>query len=125
MLPSETVLLVEPEGPDRRLDQARLDEAGFNILLADNAHDAIRIMADLRPDVVVLEWILRDGESREVLLRAVEQPFRIPIIIYTWYKQAQESYHAVLADRILMKSSHENRLVEVIHEYFVGGRLFI
>jgi DNA-binding NarL/FixJ family response regulator len=68
------------------------------------------------PDVIVLEWILRDWGSVEVLHQAIAQPTRIPVIVNTRYQPAQQDYFAYLADRFLIKSSDIAPLLRAIRD---------
>jgi DNA-binding NtrC family response regulator len=68
------------------------------------------------PDVIVLEWILRDWGSVEVLHQAIAQPTRIPVIINTRYQPAQREYFAYLADRFLIKSLDISPLLRAVRD---------
>jgi DNA-binding NtrC family response regulator len=115
MLPA-TVLLVDTDTPLRALYYRYLRNEGYQVILADSGHEAVKIMARTPPDVIVLEWVLRDWGSVEVLQRAIRQPPRIPVIVNTRYEPARNEYFAYLADRFLVKSQDVSLLLQAIHE---------
>ena len=63
-----TVLIVEDEPAILELVAVNLEHAGFETLRARTAEDAGRLLSDILPDVVLLDWML---PGQWLLLRAV------------------------------------------------------
>ena len=53
-----SVLVVEDEEPARRLLAGNLQNAGYKVQVADDIPQAEELMRQIRPDLVVLSWIL-------------------------------------------------------------------
>jgi two-component system, OmpR family, phosphate regulon response regulator PhoB len=80
-----TVLVVEDEPAIQELIAYNLKQAGHQALRADNAEQAIRLVQDALPDLVLLDWMLPGLSGIELArrLRADRRTKAIPIIILT------------------------------------------
>ena len=63
-----TVLIVEDEPAILELVAVNLEHAGYETLRARTAEDAGRLLSDILPDVVLLDWML-PGQSGVALAR--------------------------------------------------------
>jgi len=80
-----TVLLVEDDEKSRELVARRLAWAGYRLLLAADGTDALRQVAEHRPDLVLLD-IMLPGISGFQVLREVRRhfsPVALPVIMMT------------------------------------------
>ena len=80
-----TVLIVEDEPAILELVAVNLEHAGYETLRAASAEDANRLLADILPDVVLLDWML-PGQSGVALARRLRGDARtreLPLIFLT------------------------------------------
>jgi len=80
-----TVLIVEDEPAILELVAVNLEHAGYETLRAATAEDANRLLADILPDVVLLDWML-PGQSGVALARRLRGDGRtreLPLIFLT------------------------------------------
>ncbi len=80
-----TVLIVEDEPAILELVAVNLEHAGFATLRARSAEQASRLLADILPDVVLLDWML-PGQSGVALARRLRGEARtreLPLIFLT------------------------------------------
>jgi two-component system phosphate regulon response regulator PhoB len=79
------VLVVEDEPAIQELIAYNLKQAGHQPLRADNAEQALRLMQDALPDLVLLDWMLPGLSGIELArrLRADKRTKTIPIIMLT------------------------------------------
>jgi len=80
-----TVLVVEDEPAILELISVNLEHAGFKPLRAPSAEAALRLLAEVLPDVVLLDWML-PGQSGVALarrLRAEARTRELPLIFLT------------------------------------------
>lgn len=80
-----TVLIVEDEPAILELVAVNLEHAGYETLRAASAEDAGRLLADILPDLVLLDWML-PGQSGVALARRLRGDARtreLPIIFLT------------------------------------------
>lgn len=82
---SEKILVVEDEPDINELIQINLRHAGFEVLTNQDAEGARQTLLDIRPDVVLLDWVL-PGMSGFQLLRHMRSDSRwrdMPVIMLT------------------------------------------
>lgn len=76
------VLIVEDNSDVRRLYAIGLNQHGFEVKLAANGAEAVERIADERPDVILLDWLMPLMDGPEVLSRLGENgKALIPIIV--------------------------------------------
>jgi two-component system alkaline phosphatase synthesis response regulator PhoP len=77
-----TILVVDDAPDIRRLTSDYLAHAGFRVLTAGTAEAALRITRTERPDLLVLDLGLPDGDGLDVA-RAIRRTSSLPIIMLT------------------------------------------
>lgn len=77
------VLVVEDETAQREVLQYNLEAEGFNVVLADNGEDALLLVQEEQPDLLVLDWMLPRVSGIEVCRQVKADPATrsIPIIM--------------------------------------------
>ena len=87
-----TVLVIEDEPAIQELIAYNLKQAGHQALRADNAEQAMRLVQDALPDLVLLDWMLPGppGLNFARQLRADQRTKDIPIIMLTARAEEQD-----------------------------------
>ncbi|QRZ15473.1 phosphate regulon transcriptional regulator PhoB [Paracoccus methylovorus] len=77
------VLVVEDEGAQREVLKYNLEAEGFDVVLAENGDEAMLLVAEEQPDLIVLDWMLPNVSGIEVCRRVKADPHtrQIPIIM--------------------------------------------
>jgi len=86
------VLLVADDDEDiLTLVQLRLARSGFEVLVARDGDEALRIAQERHPDLAVLDWMMPRSTGIDVLreLRRNEETADIPVVLLT--ARAQEA----------------------------------
>lgn len=80
-----TILVVEDEPAIQELVSYNLETAGYRALRAENAEQALEIVRDALPDLVVLDWMLPGMSGIELArrLRADRRTQAVPLIMLT------------------------------------------
>lgn len=80
---SPCVLVVEDEGAQREVLQYNLEAEGFEVVVADNGEDALLLVQEEQPDLMVLDWMLPRVSGIEVCRQVKADPATrsIPIIM--------------------------------------------
>ncbi len=84
--PEARLLVVDDEPSIRELLSASLSFAGFEVATAEDGQEALRIVADYRPDLVVLDIMLPDTDGFTVLRRLRSQSpdlADVPVVFLT------------------------------------------
>lgn len=81
----DTVLIVDDEPGFRQLLRQMLQGAATRVVEADDSESAIRLMREVRPDLVLLDLRMPAGDGEEVLVRAtIEDDLKsVPIAVIT------------------------------------------
>jgi two-component system phosphate regulon response regulator PhoB len=84
-MPAFTILVVDDESAIRDMLRMALEMADYRVLEAENIHDAYRLIADERPDLMLLDWMLPGGNGIELLrrLKRDELARELPVIMLT------------------------------------------
>lgn len=77
------VLLVEDEPAQREVLAYNLDAEGFRVVPADNGEDAMMLVEEEGPDIIILDWMMPQLSGIEVCRRLKMRPETrgIPIIM--------------------------------------------
>ncbi|MEO8458719.1 MAG: response regulator transcription factor, partial [Chloroflexota bacterium] len=82
MTPEPLVLAVDDEAGILRLMKLELTGQGFRVITASNGEDAMKLVEEQRPDVLLLDVIMPEMTGLEVMRRVREQ-MNVPIIMVT------------------------------------------
>jgi len=79
------ILIVEDEAPIREMIAFHLARAGFDTLQAEDSRTARRLLADERPDLALVDWMLPDMSGLELtrLLKRDDEHNDLAIIMLT------------------------------------------
>ena len=77
------VLVVEDEGAQREVLKYNLESEGFSVVMAENGDEAMLLVAEEQPDLIVLDWMLPNVSGIEICRRVKADPQtrQIPIIM--------------------------------------------
>jgi two-component system phosphate regulon response regulator PhoB len=92
-----TILVVEDEPAIQELIAYNLKQAGHQPLRADNAEQALNLVSNALPDLVLLDWML-PGMSGIDLARRLRHDKRtrtVPIIMLTARSEEQDKLHGL------------------------------
>lgn len=109
------ILVVEDEKVQRMLVRHRLEEAGYLVEEAVDGHEALDVILDARPDLVLLDCVLPGLDGFEILqrLRGDAELRRIPVLMITTLHDPGAKLKAleVGADDFLVKPVEEAELM--------------
>ena len=80
-----TILIVDDEAPIREMIAVALEMAGYECLEAGNSQEALAVIVDRKPDLLLLDWMLPGSTGIELArrLKRDELTADIPIIMLT------------------------------------------
>ena len=84
-MPAKQVLIVEDERPIREMIAFSLKRGGFEVREAEDCRVARALLADHRPDLVLVDWMLPDMSGLELTraLKRDRETRELPIIMLT------------------------------------------
>ena len=85
MTDAGVVLVVDDKSANRRLLEAVLSPRGYRVVTAESGEAALRLLAEDRPDVVLLDIVMPGIDGYEVCrrIRADEQTALLPVVMIT------------------------------------------
>ena len=117
---SKKILIVDDEAELVKAVQIRLDQAGYEVLVAGDGREGFDVARREKPDLIILDLMLPGMDGYEVygLLKADTRYSKIPIIMFT--ARAQESDkkmgEEVGADAYITKPFDHQALLKKIKE---------
>ena len=82
-LPAPNVLVVEDEAAQREILAYNLEAEGFRVRIARDGEEAMTMISEEMPDIVVLDWMMPNVSGIEVCrrLRARSETKAVPIVM--------------------------------------------
>jgi two-component system response regulator (stage 0 sporulation protein F) len=108
------VLIVDDEESSRFFYSEELRTEGYDPIQAKNGKEAIRMLKDIKPDVIVLEIVMPVMDGMETLGRIIGHHKDIPIILHSSYSHHRENFMRWAADAYVTKSSDSGELKETM-----------
>jgi DNA-binding response OmpR family regulator len=111
-VPDQTVLVVDDEEAIAEAVRARLEAEGYRVVVAGDGPQAIRLHAEHRPDLVVLDLMLPGMDGLEVC-KAIQRTAWTPVLMLTARTEEADKVagFAVGADDYLTKPFSLRELV--------------
>lgn len=80
-----TILVVEDELPFRLIYRDALDMYGYNVLEAENGEEAMHVIEQSPPDLILLDLVLPKLSGFDMLTKLKQSPKTkgIPVIVYS------------------------------------------
>lgn len=90
---SQVVLVAEDDPSVRMTIEFVLKDEGFDVLLAEDGEEALRLALGSNPDVILLDQIMPKMDGKEVLtaLRKDPSTSSIPVFVLTGMARGDES----------------------------------
>jgi CheY-like chemotaxis protein len=115
------ILVVDDEEAIRLLYREELREAGYEVAVAADGSQALRMAQEARPDLMTID-IKMPGMDGIELLRQVREIYRdLPIIICTAYGDFKRDFGTWASDAYLTKSADLRELKEKIRDLLGKG----
>ena len=84
------VLIVEDEGAQREVLRYNLEAEGFDVVMAENGDEALLLVQEEQPDLIVLDWMLPNVSGIEICRRLKADPATRPIPIIMLSARSEE-----------------------------------
>jgi YesN/AraC family two-component response regulator len=80
-----TILIVDDEPGIVEIIKDFFEEEGYRIYTADTAEDGVRLVQQIKPDLLMVDMKLPDGSGLKVLISAKQSSPRTKTIVITGY----------------------------------------
>jgi len=109
-----TILVVEDDTNQRELYEEELSAEGYQVLTAGDGREALTVVRDQHPDLVVLDINMPAMDGLDTLGHLLGIDNGMPVIINTAYAGYQDSFASWPADAYIVKSSDLTELKETV-----------
>lgn len=111
-----TILIIEDEPPIRKLLTITLESKGYKAVECDNGREGARLVASVKPEMVILDLGLPDIDGKEVI-QIVREWSQVPIIVCSVRSGDDEVIRAleIGADDYITKPFNPDVLLARIH----------
>lgn len=111
-----TILVVDDEASLRELYKSELSAEGYNVMVAATGKEAVDILNNTRPDVIVMDIGMPEMNGIEALGKVIARHKNIPVIINTAYASYKDDFRAWAADEYVVKSSDLSSLKDALRK---------
>lgn len=116
------VLVADDEQSIRKLYERELRKEGYEVLFASNGQEAIQMVRNGRPDLIVMDIRMPGMDGIEAMSRILEENNELPVVINTAYSSYKENFLSWSADAYLTKSADLSELKGTIRSILDAGR---
>ena len=99
------ILVVEDDSNQCLLYKEGLEREGYEVITAADGREAIEVVSNMRPDLVVMDISMPGMDGIEAMSRMLSKDHRLPVILNTAYATYKENFRAWSADAYVVKSA--------------------
>jgi DNA-binding response OmpR family regulator len=116
------ILVVEDHESLRLLYDDELAKAGYEVILAADGKEALKLLDTAKPDLVILDIVMPVMDGMEALGRIIRKYRDIPVILNTSYPGYRDDFMSWGADAYMVKSAHLGELKAKVREILGDSR---
>ena len=117
-----TILIVEDDEHQQILFEEELKDEGYNVLVAGGAREALDMVKNVAPDLVVLDVAMPGMDGIEALGQLLARNNQLPVILHTAYATYKDNFMTWSADAYVVKSSDLSELKSEISRVLAKRR---
>jgi two-component system OmpR family response regulator len=113
-----TLMIVDDDPQLIRILSMFFDLEGYNVIPAANGREALTLLSEYTPDLILLDLMMPEVGGEEVVkqVRTKDKSPRIPIVIFTAADTREEELRTAGADAFITKPFSLDGLRDVVHE---------
>jgi signal transduction histidine kinase/DNA-binding response OmpR family regulator len=112
------VLVIDDDPTVHDLMSRYLQREGFNVVVAPGGKEGLRMVKEVKPDVITLDVMMAEMDGWAVLssLKADPETAEIPVVIMTMYDDKEMGF-ALGASDYMTKPINRDRLLTILHKH--------
>ncbi len=110
------LLVVDDEKNIRKLYETELRREGYEVTTVESAEEALSLIEQELPDLVVLDIRLEGMDGIDCLRTLMEKRRDLPVILNSAYSTYKQDFASWMADAYVVKSSDLTELKDTIKE---------
>ena len=114
---SNKILVVDDEESLRMLFQAEFEETGYQVKTAATAEEALAIIPDYQPNLVIMDIRMPGMSGLEALAKIKEMERDLPVIICSAYGEYKQDFSSWASDGYVIKSTNLDELKRQVKKF--------
>ncbi len=114
--PQYTIMVVDDEENIRWLYKEELEEEGYKIETAASGEEALKILPEINPDLIVMDIKMPGISGVETLVKIKEIDKNIPVILCSAYGDYKQDFTTWASDAYVVKAASLDELKKAILE---------
>lgn len=116
----DIILVVDDDAPAREILQRFLSREGFQVVTANNGHEALKLAHELKPSLITLDVMMPGIDGWEVLRQLKQNPqtAKIPVIMTTMVEERSFG-HSLGAHGYLLKPVDRDKLINLLKDALI------
>jgi two-component system NtrC family response regulator len=94
-MPTDAILIVDDDSSVRRVMQMQLSEAGYQVQMAASGGEALRVLVESQPKLVITDLRMPDLDGIELLRRISDEQLQTTVIIITAFGSIETAVQAM------------------------------
>ncbi len=111
-----TILIVDDEENIRLLYREELEEEGYGIEAAASGEEALQMVPEIKPDLVVMDIKMPGISGVDTLIKIKEIDKNIPVILCSAYGDYKQDFSTWASDAYVVKAASLDELKKAIRE---------
>lgn len=111
-----TIMVVDDEENIRLLYKEELEDEGYKIAAAASGEEALEVLPEVKPDLVVMDIKMPGISGVETLIKIKEIDKNIPVILCSAYGDYKQDFTTWASDAYVVKSTSLDELKKAILE---------
>jgi DNA-binding response OmpR family regulator len=110
------ILVIDDDPAVRLLYEEELLEEGYEVISSDGGNGALRLIAEQKPDLVLLDLKLGDRSGLDLLQDIRKNSWSVPVVLLTAYPTFKLDSKSVFAQAYVTKTSDMTGLKQQIEK---------
>lgn len=112
----KTILIADDEAELLELYDVEFRRAGYDVVTAENADDALAVIRRQPVDCVIMDIRMPGQDGLDAVSEIRRQKRELPIVLNTAYGSYKSDFHTWLADAYVVKSPEVSELIARVDE---------
>jgi len=112
------ILVVDDDAMNREVMEAFLSAEDYCVLLANSGEQALKLLTETTPDLVILDVRMPDMDGYQVC-EAITRSYTIPVIIVSGYSEPEDAKRGMAAGAVdyIARPFNADNFLERVHRW--------
>ncbi len=114
----KTILIVDDEEDLLSILGYELQAEGFNVVTAANGEEALKVLEELQPQLIILDYVMPELDGLEFYKSILDEngKSRYPVLVLTAHIALEDQFKELNVDYFMTKPFESSQLIEKVKE---------